>query len=88
VSRRISATDAVRNLSRIMDEVRDRGVELIVERRGLPVCKIGPVGPKVCTVEQLSRVLAELPRLDDDYLDCVERLARHQPKAPKKSPWD
>lgn len=88
MSKRISATEAARTFSDLINRVHYRGEEFIIERGGQPVCKIGPVGPTRCTVEELSRVMAELPPLDDDYVRTVRELTRKQPKAPKKSPWD
>jgi hypothetical protein len=38
-------------------------------------------------VETLLEVLERAPRVDADFLDTVERIARDQPLAPP-TPWD
>ncbi len=87
MSRRITATEAARTFSTLLNRVRFRGEDFVVVRGGEEVCRIGPVAPVACTVAELSRVLGGLPRLDDEYLDAVERAVKRQPRAPR-SPWD
>jgi antitoxin (DNA-binding transcriptional repressor) of toxin-antitoxin stability system len=79
----ISATEASRTFSEIVDRVHDGGEHFVVERGGEPVCRIEPVGaPKRCTGADLAAVFSSLPRLDPDYLDTVEKLTRRQRRPP------
>ena len=84
---RISATEAARSLSELLNRVRYRGESFIVERGGEPVCRIVPATPVGCTVADLVRVLRSAPRPDDAYLDSVEKAVRDQPRLPK-GPWE
>jgi prevent-host-death family protein len=86
VESHISATEAARSLSELLNRVRYRGESFVVERGGEPVCRIVPAVPTRCTVAELVRVLKAGPRADRDYLDETEALAREQPRLPK-SPW-
>ena len=82
----ISATEAARSLSALLNRVRYRGESFVVERGGEAVCRIVPAGPPRCTVADLVRALEAAPRPDAEYLSGLERLSKTQPKAPK-GPW-
>jgi antitoxin (DNA-binding transcriptional repressor) of toxin-antitoxin stability system len=83
---KISATEAARSLSDIINRVVYRGEEFIVERGGEPVCKISPVGPRRYTKADLVEFFKTTPKLDDEYLDILEDITRNQPPVPE-SPW-
>lgn len=87
VESRITATDAARSLSDLLNRVRYRGESFVVERGGEPVGRIVPVGPPRCTVADLVRALRSAPRPDAGYLAGVEALAADQPKLPT-GPWE
>ena len=82
----ISATQAARSFSDLVNRVRYRGEEFIVERGGQAVCRIVPAGPPAFTALELAQLLRSLPRPDDAYFTAVEEAARRQPALPK-SPW-
>jgi antitoxin (DNA-binding transcriptional repressor) of toxin-antitoxin stability system len=82
----ISATQAARAFSDLVNRVRYRGEEFVIERGGQPVCRIVPAGPPTCTVAELARILRSLPRPDDGYLAAVEEAVARQPALPR-SPW-
>jgi antitoxin (DNA-binding transcriptional repressor) of toxin-antitoxin stability system len=82
----VSATEAARTFSDLLNRIRYRGESFVVERGGEPVCRMGPAAPPQCTVSDLVRVLRSAPRPDDDYLETVEDLTRNQPRVPR-SPW-
>lgn len=84
----MTATEVARNFSDVLNRVRYRGEEIVIERGGEPVAKIVPVGPKPCTVAELSRLLASLPKPDKGYLDLLEEITRNQPPMPKPPSWD
>ena len=82
----ISATDAARRFSEILNRVRYRNETFVVTRRGEPICEIVPVHAAPFTGRDLVELLRSLPHPGKDYLDAVERHLRKQPKA-EKSRW-
>lgn len=85
---KISATQAARTFSDLLNRVRYKGEEFVVERNGEPVCRIVPVEPKSFTGADLIRLLKSLPKPDPGFWDDVEWATKHQPPMPKKSPWE
>lgn len=83
---RISATDAVRNFSDLLNRVRYRGEEFIIERGGEAVCQIVAAQPVKRTLVDLARILDSSAKPDAEYWNTVEKVTRSQPKIPK-SPW-
>jgi prevent-host-death family protein len=82
----ISATDARRRFSEILNRVRYRNETFVVKRRGEPICEIVPVRIAAFTGRDLVELLRSLPHPDKDYLDTVERHVRKQPRT-EKSRW-
>lgn len=82
---KVSATWAARNLSDLINRVRYRSEEFLIERGGEPVCKLVPAVP-VCTGQKLGAVLAQLTKPDREYWDAVEEATTRQPELPAK-PW-
>jgi prevent-host-death family protein len=80
---RISATEAARRFSDLLNRVRYRGEEFVVERGGEPVCRIVPARPAKPTLADLARILESAPKPDPAYWDAVEDAIRRQPKLPK-----
>jgi antitoxin (DNA-binding transcriptional repressor) of toxin-antitoxin stability system len=86
VESHISATEAVRTFSDLLNRVRYRREEFVVERGGEPVCRIGPARPAKFTMADLARLLESAPKPDAGYWKAVKKAIRGQPKLPK-SPW-
>jgi prevent-host-death family protein len=82
----ISATDAARRFSEVVNRVRYRNETFVVKRGGEPVCEIVPVRTAAFTGRELVELLRSLPHPDKDYLDAVEQRARKQLRA-EKSKW-
>ena len=82
----LSATQAVRQFSDLLNRVRYRGEEFVIERGGEPVCEIIPARPITRTVADLVRALRSIPKPDDEYWETVEDLTTHQQPLPP-SPW-
>ncbi len=76
---RISATEAARNFSELMNRVRYRGESFIVERSGTPICEIVPAKQPRFTGAEFVELLASLPKPDEKYLALVEELVTDQP---------
>jgi antitoxin (DNA-binding transcriptional repressor) of toxin-antitoxin stability system len=83
---RISATDAVRSFSELMNRVRYRGESFIVERGGKPICEILPARPPNFSGAELAKLLRSLPKPDAEYLAILEDLIAKQP-AVVESGW-
>jgi len=82
----ISATEAARKFSDLLNRVQYQGEEFIVERGGEPLCRITPVGASKRTVADLVRVLRSVPKPDEGYWKAVEGAIKSQPKPPRP-PW-
>ena len=82
----ISATHAARHFSDLLNRVRSREEEFVVERGGEPVCEIIPARPLARTVADLVRLLRSIPKPDAEYWDTLEDLTQHQLPLPP-SPW-
>jgi antitoxin (DNA-binding transcriptional repressor) of toxin-antitoxin stability system len=79
--KRITATEASRKFSRILDDAEHRGETFVVERHGRPVAEIRP-SPRPSTVADLLRILGAPPPDADFERDMREILAdreRHYP---------
>jgi antitoxin (DNA-binding transcriptional repressor) of toxin-antitoxin stability system len=87
MSRKVSATEAVRTFSDILNRIRYRGEEFIVERAGEPVCRMTPASPpRSLTLRELASLMRDIPKTDEAYASAVQRAARSQGRLPR-SPW-
>lgn len=86
---RISATELARSLSDVLNRVRYRGEEFVVERGGEPVARIGPTGsPRTLTLKEFVDLLRRAPRPDEAFADDLERIHSAQPPASSQfSEW-
>jgi len=75
---RISATEAVRSFSELMNRVRYRRESFVVERGGKPICEILPAGPPSFSGAEFANLLRSLPKPDEEYLAIVEDLITKQ----------
>jgi len=82
----ISATEAARSFSELINRVRDRGESFVVERGGKPICEIVPAKPPRFSGADLAKLLRSLPKPDEDYLTVVEEIVTNQPPV-AKSGW-
>ena len=78
----ISATDAARNFSDLLNRVRYRRQIYVVERGGEAVCEIRPVyHAGGFTGADLVRLLCTLPDAPQAYLEAVTDAIERQPPA-------
>jgi antitoxin (DNA-binding transcriptional repressor) of toxin-antitoxin stability system len=83
----VSATEAVRTFSDLLNRIRYRGEEFIVERAGEPVCRMTPTAPtRTLSLRDLAILLREIPKPDAAYASDVRRAAQRQGHLPR-SPW-
>ena len=85
--RTLSATEASRNFSEVMNRVKYRGESFIIERGGERICEVRPVAPARFTGADLVALLRSLPAVDENYLEVVEETTRSQKRLPK-SKWE
>jgi len=87
VTTHVSATEAVRSFSDLLNRIRYRAEEFVVERAGEPVCRMTPAAPpKRLSMRDLASLLREIPKPDADYASDVRRATRSQGRPPR-SPW-
>ena len=81
-SARVTATEAARNLSDLLNRVRYRGERFTVVRGGEEVAEIVPARRSAgVTLRELRDALASLPAPDDDFAADLERIRTEQPPA-------
>lgn len=93
MDKEVTATEAVRDFSGLLNTVKFKGETYIIKRGGKPIASLGPVmeanAPK--TMKELKGILNELPRMGDD-LDSFEKdmieVWKGQPSLPEREPWE
>ena len=88
----VSATEAVRKFSEILNSVRYRGESFTIIRGGKPVASISPVEnlPKRKPLRDLGELVRSLPRLGkeaDRFGKDLKDIRKHQPTLPKEAKW-
>lgn len=86
MERTVSATEAARQFSDLLNRVRYRGDTFVIERGGEPVGRLSPAAPARCTLAEFVGFLRSGPKADPGYWDTVAAITKRQPKLPK-SPW-
>lgn len=84
--RHVSATEAARTFSELVNRVHYRGETVVIERGGAPVCEISPAQPVRFTLATLAELLRAAPKPDAEYWDVVEDITRRQARV-RPSPW-
>lgn len=82
--KRISATEAAREFSELLNQVRYKGESFIVTRNGEEMCCISPV-QRSLTFRGLKELLRAHP-WDDKFADDLEQIHREQGQLPE-NPW-
>jgi antitoxin (DNA-binding transcriptional repressor) of toxin-antitoxin stability system len=86
-ARRLSATEAARNFSELLNRVRYRGERFLIMRGGVAIGELKPAAPVRFTGRDLATLLRSLPPVDAGFLDAVEEFARSQPQVPEAE-WE
>ena len=87
MSVRITATEAARNLSDLLNRVRYRGESFLIVRNGEEVGMLAPISSgKSTTLRQLVELVKEMGPPDDDFVSDLEEIHRQQPSLPR-DPW-
>jgi antitoxin (DNA-binding transcriptional repressor) of toxin-antitoxin stability system len=93
MEKRISATQAVRDFSEVLNAIRFKGTHYVIERGGKPVASMKPVDEKkdLRTLGELTALLKKLPRLEEE-LDAfeadLEDIRKDQPPLAKGDLWE
>ena len=88
----ITVTDAVRNFSELLNNIRYRGERYTILKRGKPAATIGPAAGSVKErkLSDLKDIMRNLPRLEDDgdvfEKDIAQTIAL-QPPIGEGNPW-
>jgi prevent-host-death family protein len=88
----VSATEAVRKFSEILNSVRYRGESYTIVRGGKPVASISPVetSPRRKLLGELEEALKNIPHLGaeaDRFGHDLREIREHQPSLPKGNKW-
>jgi prevent-host-death family protein len=93
MEKRITATQAVRDFSELLNKVKFKGERYIIERSGKPVAQVEPVknARKAIMLKELKALLEELPRMDEEldaFAADLEGFWKIQPPLPEESAWE
>jgi antitoxin (DNA-binding transcriptional repressor) of toxin-antitoxin stability system len=88
----ITATDAVRNFSELLNGIRYRGDRYTILKGGKPAATIGPAAGSVKErkLSDLKGIVRALPRLEDDrdaFARDIAQAVAGQPPVGEGSPW-
>ena len=89
----IRATEAVRNFSELLNNIKYRGDRYTIIRGGKPAASLVPVelaSPK-CTLGDLREIIKNLPHIDRGdtaFGDDVLSAAASQPAMPEAMKWE
>ncbi|MEK6692478.1 MAG: antitoxin [Nitrospirota bacterium] len=88
----VSATEAVRKFSEILNSIKYRGDHYTIIRGGKPVASISPVETETRgrSLGDLKELLKRLPSLGDEserFEKDLKEIRRHQPSMPGKDRW-
>ena len=91
--KRISATQAVRDFSEVLNTIKFKGVHYIIERGGKPIASMRSIDEKIdpMTLGELKTLLKKLPRLEeelDSFASDLEESSRNQPFMSMEDLWE
>lgn len=88
----VSATEAVRKFSEILNSIRYRGESYTIVRGGKPIASISPVeiSFKKRLLGELKEIVKDIPHLGaeaDRFSRDLRNILEHQPPVPKEDGW-
>lgn len=89
----ISATDAVRHFSELLNNIRFRGVHYTIVRGGKPAAALVPLdaGGPLRNLGDLNSIFQTLPHIDPEdtrFVDDVLEAIEGQPPLPGNTSWE
>jgi antitoxin (DNA-binding transcriptional repressor) of toxin-antitoxin stability system len=92
MTKTITATEAVRKFSEILNSIKYTGNDYTIMRGGKPVASIRPAEThaKTLTLGDLAGLVKSLPALADDeerFKKDIREAHKHQPHMPGKDKW-
>ncbi len=92
MTKTITATEAVRKFSEILNSIKYTGNDYTIVRGGKPVATIRPAEThaKALTLGDLAALVKSLPALGEDverFKKDVKEARKHQPSLPEKDKW-
>jgi len=92
MTKTITATEAVRKFSEILNSIKYKGDSYTVMRGGKPVASISPAEGHVkeVTLGDMAGLVKSLPPLGEEeekFKKDIEEVIKHQPLLPEKSRW-
>jgi len=88
----VSATEAVRKFSEILNSIRYRGESYTIIRGGKPIASISPVeiSSRKKLLSEFKEMVKDIPHLGseaDRFGRDLKELLEHQPPMPKEDKW-
>ena len=92
MTKTITATEAVRRFSEILNSIKYTGNDFTIIRGGKPVATIRPAEThgKTMTLGDLAGLVKSLPALGDEaerFRKDLREARKHQPHIPEKDKW-
>lgn len=88
----ISATDAVRTFSELLNAIKYKGESYTILRGGKPSVTIGPAERSMGdrTLRELAVILKKMPSLEDDdkFAADVKAIINNQSSTPERVSWE
>lgn len=93
MKKRITATQAVRDFSEVLNTIKFKGVHYIIERGGKPVASMKPIDDTKdsMTLGDLKALLKKLPRLDEErdaFASDLENIWKDRPLMALGDVWE
>ena len=93
MEKHISATQAVRDFSELLNTIKFKKAHYIIERSGKPVASMKPVNDEkeMKTLGELKFLLEKLPQLDEEldaFAADLENILKDQPLLPAEETWE
>ena len=83
---KITATEASRNFSDVLNRVEYQGESFVIERNGRVIGRLEPE-KSYPTGEELARALAQLPKPDPEFWKDLQDIHENQPPLPEPPEW-
>ena len=92
MEKRISATRAVRDFSEVLNSIKFKGDQYIIERGGKPIASMKSIDEMKdpMTLGELQNLLKKLPRLEEEleaFASDLEEISGSQPIMPTGDLW-